>query len=126
MRHHVSEGVCQTQEGTIGEDQDLEQIVTLYTCRFGIETLMSHYLDKDFKAEYLEIPASVRSEEYYVKMMVAWFFATALAKQWDQAIPYIEQHRLAPWTHNKTIQKAIESYRITPEQKEYLRTLKIK
>ena len=73
-----------------------------------------------------EIPASVRSEEYYVKMMVAWFFATALAKQWDQAIPYIEQNRLAPWTHNKTIQKAIESYRITPEQKKYLRTLKIK
>ena len=98
----------------------------VYTCRFGIETLMSHYLDKDFRAEYLEIPASVRSEEYYVKMMVAWFFATALAKQWDQAIPYIEQKRLAPWTHNKTIQKAIESYRITPEQKEYLRTLKIK
>ena len=98
----------------------------VYTCRFGIETLMSHYLDKDFKAEYLEIPASVRSEEYYVKMMVAWFFATALAKQWDATIPYIEQRRLAPWTHNKTIQKAIESYRITPEQKEYLRTLKIK
>ena len=98
----------------------------VYTCRFGIEALMSHYLDKDFKAEYLEIPASVRSEEYYVKMMVAWFFATALAKQWDQAIPYIMQHRLAPWTHNKTIQKAIESYRITPEQKEYLRTLRIK
>ena len=98
----------------------------VYTCRFGIEALMSHYLDKDFKAEYLEIPASVRSEEYYVKMMVAWFFATALAKQWDATIPYIEQNRLAPWTHNKTIQKAIESYRITPEQKEYLRTLKIK
>ena len=87
---------------------------------------MSHYLDKDFKEEYLEIPASVRSEEYYVKMMVAWFFATALAKQWDATIPYIEQNCLAPWTHNKTIQKAIESYRITPEQKEYLRTLKIK
>ena len=98
----------------------------VYTCRFGIETLMSHYLDKDFKAEYLEIPVSVRSEEYYVKMMVAWFFATALAKQWDATIPYIEQRCLAPWTHNKTIQKAIESYRITPEQKEYLRTLKIK
>ena len=97
-----------------------------FTCRFGIETLMSHYLDKDFKAEYLEIPASVRSEEYYVKVMVAWFFATALAKQWDATIPYIEQKRLAPWTHNKTIQKAIESYRITPGQKEYLRTLKIK
>lgn len=97
-----------------------------FTCRFGIETLMSHYLDKDFKAEYLEIPAAVRSEEYYVKMMIAWFFATALAKQWDATIPYIEEKRLAPWTHNKTIQKAIESYRITPGQKEYLRTLKIK
>ena len=96
-----------------------------FTCRFGIETLMTHYLDKDFKADYLEIPADVRSGEYYVKMMVAWFFATALAKQWDAAIPYIEQKRLAPWTHNKTIQKAIESYRITPEQKDYLRTLKI-
>ena len=97
-----------------------------FTCRFGIETLMTHYLDKDFKVEYLEIPASAKSEEYYVKMMVAWSFATALAKQWDATIPYIEQRRLAPWTHNKTIQKAIESYIISPEQKEYLRTLKIK
>ena len=98
----------------------------VYTCRFGIETLMTHYLDKEFKTEYLEIPASVRSDEYYVKMMVAWFFATALAKQWEATIPYIEQKRLAPWTHNKTIQKAIESYRISSEQKEYLRSLKIK
>ena len=94
----------------------------------GIRVSVLRKFAKEFtkEAEYLEIPASIRSEEYYVKMMVAWFFATALAKQWDQAIPYIEQHRLAPWTHNKTIQKAIESYRITPEQKEYLRTLKIK
>ena len=98
----------------------------VFTCRFGIEILMSHYLDKDFKSDYLEIPASVRSEAYYVKMMVAWFFATALAKQWDATLPYIERKRLARWTHNKTIQKAIDSYRITPEQKEYLRTLKIK
>lgn len=98
----------------------------VYTCRFGIETLMSHYLDKDFKSEYLQIPASAISGEYYVKMMVAWFFATALAKQWDATIPYIENKKLAPWTHNKTIQKAIESYRITPEQKAYLRSLKIK
>ncbi|MDO4496948.1 MAG: DNA alkylation repair protein [Bacteroidales bacterium] len=97
-----------------------------YTCRFGLEMLMSHFLDKDFKAEYLQIPASVRSEEYYVRMMVAWFFATALAKQWEATIPYIEQKKLEPWTHNKTIQKAIESYRITDEQKAYLRTLKIK
>lgn len=97
-----------------------------FSCRFGIETLMSHYLDKDFKSEYLRIPASAISGEYYVKMMVAWFFATALAKQWDATIPYIENKKLAPWTHNKTIQKAIESYRITPEQKAYLRSLKIK
>lgn len=96
-----------------------------YTCRFGIEMLMSHFLDKDFEPEYLEIPAAARSEEYYVKMMVAWFFATALAKQWDATIPYLQERCLAPWTHNKTIQKAIESYRITPEQKEYLRRLKV-
>ena len=94
----------------------------------GIRVPVLRKFTKEFtkETEYLEIPASVRSKEYYVKMMVAWFFATALAKQWDQAIPYIEQRRLASWTHNKTIQKAIESYRITPEQKEYLRTLKIK
>ncbi|MCQ2508591.1 MAG: DNA alkylation repair protein [Dorea sp.] len=95
-----------------------------YTCRFGIEMLMTFYLDGDFKAEYLEIPAAADSEEYYVKMMVAWYFATALAKQWDATIPYLEQKRLPVWTHNKTIQKARESYRITPEQKEYLKTLK--
>ena len=94
----------------------------------GIRVPVLRKFTKEFtkETEYLEIPESVRNEEYYVKMMVTWFFATALAKQWDQAIPYIEQRRLAPWTHNKSIQKAIESYRITPEQKEYLRTLKIK
>ena len=96
-----------------------------YTCRFGIEMLMSHFLDDDFKPEYLEIPAAVRSEEYYVRMMAAWFFATALAKQWDEAVKYVEEGRLDTWTHNKTIQKARESYRITPEQKEYLNTLKV-
>ena len=96
-----------------------------YTIRFGIEMLMSHFLDDDFKPDYLKIPAKVKSEEYYVNMMVAWFFATALAKQWDSTIPYIEKKKLNKWTHNKTIQKAIESYRITDEQKEYLRTLKI-
>ena len=95
-----------------------------YTCRFGIEMLMSHFLDDDFKPEYLEIPAAVRSEEYYVRMMVAWFFATALAKQWDAAVKYVEEGRLDTWTHNKTIQKARESFRITTEQKEYLQTLK--
>ena len=96
----------------------------IYECRFGIEMLMSHYLDNDFKKEYLEIVASVHSEEYYVNMMIAWFFATALAKKWEDAIKYIENNRLDKWVHNKTIQKARESYRITKEQKEYLKTLK--
>lgn len=96
-----------------------------YTCRFGLEMLMSHYLDEDFNRAYLDIPAAARSEEYYVKMMVAWFFATALAKQWDDTVPYLEARVLVPWTHNKTIQKACESYRITDEQKQYLRTLKV-
>ena len=95
-----------------------------YTCRFGMEMLMSFYLDDDFKPEYLAIPAAVRSDEYYVNMMTAWFFATALAKQWDAALPYLENNALDVWTHNKTIQKARESYRITDEQKAYLNTLK--
>ena len=96
-----------------------------YTCRFGMEMLMTHFLDEDFRVEYLEIPAEVHSEEYYVNMMIAWFYATALAKQWDAAVGYIEKKCLDPWTHNKTIQKARESYRITREQKEYLKTLKV-
>ena len=96
-----------------------------YTCRFGIETLMSHFLDDDFKPEYLEIPLFVKSEDYYVQMMIAWFFATALAKEWDATIKYIEDHRLDRWTHNKAIQKARESNRITPEEKEYLKSLKV-
>lgn len=95
-----------------------------YTCRFGIGMLMAHFLDDDFQPEYLEIPASVHSEEYYVRMMCAWFFATALAKQWDAAVKYIEDHRLCPWVHSKTIQKARESFRISPEQKKYLKALK--
>lgn len=95
-----------------------------YTCRFGMEMLMTHYLDEDYSEKYLEIPASVHSEEYYVNMMIAWFYATALAKQWNDSITYLENNRLDSWTHNKTIQKACESYRITAEQKEYLRTLK--
>ena len=90
-----------------------------------IREWMTHFLDEDFRVEYLEIPATVHSEEYYVNMMIAWFYATALAKQWDATIGYIEDQRLDTWTHNKTIQKARESYRITPEQKEYLKTLKM-
>jgi len=87
---------------------------------------MQHYLDEDFQEEYLELVAGIRSEEYYVNMMIAWYFATALAKQYEKTIPYLRDKKLDIWTHNKTIQKACESYRITREQKEYLRTLKIK
>lgn len=97
-----------------------------YTIRFGLLSLMRWFLDKDFQPEYLEIPIRVHSEEYYVRMMVAWFFATALTKQWDTAVKVIEEKRLEPWTHNKAIQKAIESYRISDGPKSYLRTLKIK
>ncbi len=98
----------------------------VYTCRFGIEMLMSHYLDGDFKPEYLKLPAAVKSDEYYVNMMIAWFFATALAKQWNSAISCIEKNKLGVWVHNKTIQKACESRRITEEQKEYLKVLRRK
>ena len=97
-----------------------------YTIRFGIEMLMSFYLDEQFCPEFLELVSYVQSEEYYVNMMVAWYFATALAKQYDDTLPYIEQHRLSKWTHNKAIQKAVESYRISDGQKTYLRTLKVK
>jgi 3-methyladenine DNA glycosylase AlkD len=97
-----------------------------YTIRFAIEMLMSFYLDEQFKPEYLELVAGVRSQEYYVNMMIAWYFATALAKQYSASLPIIEQHRLDTWANNKAIQKAIESYRITDEQKAYLRTLKVK
>ena len=97
-----------------------------YTIRFGIGMLMEHYLDADFDPAYPQMVTDIRSEEYYVRMMVAWYFATALAKQYDVIIPYIEKQQLEPWTHNKAIQKAVESYRITPEQKVYLKSLKVK
>ena len=97
-----------------------------YTIRFGIGMLMGNYLDEDFTPEYLKKVAAVISEEYYVNMMRAWYFATALAKQYEATVKLLEERQLDTWTHNKTIQKAVESYRITPEQKEYLRTLKIK
>ena len=97
-----------------------------YTVRFGMEMLMAFYLDEAFRPDYLDWVASVESGEYYVNMMAAWYFATALAKQYDAALPYIQERRLAPWPHNKAIQKAIESYRITDDRKAYLRTLKIK
>ncbi len=97
-----------------------------YTIRFGVGMLLEHYLDEDFEPIYPEMVAAVRSEEYYVKMMVAWYFATALAKQYEAVLPFIEGQKLEKWTHNKAIQKSVESYRISDEQKEYLKTLKIK
>lgn len=96
-----------------------------YTIRFGVGMLMEHFLDDDFDIGYPEMVASIRSEEYYVNMMIAWYFATALAKQYDKVLPFIEKRKLDGWTHNKAIQKSVESYRITPEQKSYLKTLKI-
>lgn len=97
-----------------------------YTIRFGIGMLMRFYLDDAFLQEYLEMAASVKSEEYYVNMMIAWYFATALSKQYEAAVIYIEQNRLDAWTHNKAIQKAVESRRITDEHKVYLKSLKRK
>ena len=97
-----------------------------YQVRFAIGMLMKFYLDENFDERYLRLVASVKSDEYYINMMIAWYFATALAKQWGKTLPYIENKVLDQWTHNKAIQKAVESYRITEEQKEYLKTLKIK
>lgn len=97
-----------------------------YTIRFGIGMLMQHFLDDNFNESYLKLVSNVKSNEYYVKMMQAWYFATSLAKQYDKTLPYIENKKLETWIHNKTIQKAVESYRITTEQKEYLKSLKIK
>lgn len=97
-----------------------------YTRRFGIGMLMSHFLDEDFREEYLRWVSDIHSEEYYVNMMIAWYFATALAKQYEAALPFVENRRLDPWVHNKTIQKALESFRVSDERKTYLKTLKIK
>lgn len=96
----------------------------IYTIRYGIGVLMRLYLDEDFRPEYLEWVTGVVSEEYYVNMMIAWYLATALAKQWEAVIPYLEERRLSEWVHRKTIQKAVESYRITPKQKVYLKGLR--
>ena len=97
-----------------------------YTVRFAIGMLMSHFLDEDFDNAYLDMVAGIRSEEYYINMMIAWYFATALAKQYEAALPYIEEKRLDTWTHNKAIQKAIESRRVSSEHKDCLRGLKIR
>ena len=113
---HKSELIVQIKEW-INDDKT-------YTIRFGVGMLMEHYLDDDFKPEYLKLVAGIRSDEYYVNMMIAWYFATALAKQYDAAIPYIKDRKLSEWTHKKTIQKCVESNRITDEHKEYLKSLR--
>lgn len=98
----------------------------VYTKRYGIGMLMSYFLDEGFRAEYLRLVADIKSDEYYINMMIAWFFATALSKQYDETVLYLKEKHLPVWVHNKTVQKAVESYRITKEQKEFLRTLRIK
>ena len=97
-----------------------------YTVRFAVGMLMQHFLDEHFDTRYPDMVAEIRSQEYYINMMIAWYFATALAKQYDLILPYLKEKRLAPWVHNKTIQKSVESYRITDEQKECLKALRIR
>ena len=96
----------------------------VYTVRFGIRMLMNEFLGEDFRPEYLEWVANVTGKDYYIRMMIAWYFATALAKKYDESVVYIEDHRLDSWTHKKAIQKAIESYRVSDDHKEYLKTLR--
>lgn len=98
----------------------------VYTARFGIGMLMEHFLDEDFDIMYPETVSNIRSDEYYVNMMIAWYFATALVKRYESVLPFIENRRLDIWTHNKAIQKAVESYRISTERKTYLKELKVK
>lgn len=113
------------KSGLIEKIKNWSSSEATYTIRFGLEMLMTHFLSEDFSPSYLDIACSVKSEEYYVNMMIAWFFATALAKQWDSTISYLETSKLSNWVHNKTIQKACESFRISDEQKKYLKTLKL-
>ena len=96
----------------------------VYTARFGIRMLMNEFLGDDFKEEYLEIVSSKKGDDYYLKMMVAWYFATALAKKYEESVKYIEERKLDEWVHRKAIQKAIESFRVSEEHKEYLRSLR--
>ena len=98
----------------------------VYTIRFGIGMLMEHFLDEDFDIMYPETVSNIRSDEYYVNMMIAWYFATALAKRYESILPFIEKRSLDIWTHNKAIQKAVESYRISTDRKTYLKELKVK
>ena len=97
----------------------------VYTVRFGVCMLMKYYLEENFSTEYHDMLIGIQTNEYYVNMVIAWYFATALSKQYEKTLPYVEKKKLPAWTHNKAIQKAVESYRIPPEQKAYLKTLKI-
>lgn len=112
------------KEDVLGRAKNWIATDATYVKRYGMGVMMRLFLDEDFKEEYIQLVAGVKSEEYYVNMMIAWYMATALAKQWDAAIPYIQERRLSEWVHRKSIQKAVESYRITPEQKEYLKGLR--
>lgn len=112
------------KEQLLGEIERWLSSGQVYTVRYGIGMLMAHFLGKDFDPVYLEKVAAITTEEYYINMMIAWYFATALVKQYQSTIVYLEDGRLPLWVHNKTIQKAVESYRITAEQKSYLRSLK--
>ncbi|MGN1195616.1 MAG: DNA alkylation repair protein, partial [Acutalibacteraceae bacterium] len=98
----------------------------VYTVRFGIGMLMRYFLDKYFDEKYLELVSEIKSDEYYVNMMSAWFFATALTKQYDKTMPYIAEKKLDKWVHNKAISKACDSLRVTKEQKEILKSLRVK
>lgn len=117
---------AKSKEKLLPEIEKWMQSDKTYTVRFGIEMLMIHFLEEGFDISIPQKVAEIRSDEYYVKMMIAWYFATALAFQYEKILPFIENKSLDPWTHNKAIQKAVESYRITREQKEYLKRLKIK
>ncbi len=118
FKKHLQELLVKIRVWTVSEHT--------YMIRFGVGMLMSFYLDEAFELEYPEMVSGIRSDEYYVNMMIAWYFATALAKQYEAVLPFIENKRLDKWTHNKAIQKAVESYRVTDEKKAYLKTLKIK
>ena len=118
FKKHLQELLVKIRVWTVSEHT--------YMIRFGVGMLMSFYLDEAFELEYPEMVSGIRSDEYYVNMMIAWYFATALAKQYETVLPFIENRRLDKWTHNKAIQKAVESYRVTDEKKAYLKTLKIK
>lgn len=116
FKKHLSQLLQPIQRWMAAED--------VYMVRFGIGMLMKFYLDDAFEPEYLEWVAAIQSDEYYINMMIAWYFATALAKQYDSTIPFLEKRQLSTWVHNKTIQKAVESYRIKEDQKTYLRTFR--